>query len=522
MSATRDRAPDTEPVVPAEGFQYYRGRYWNDLDRVVRTLNERATGDPELTWMEHLRDNYGPFRHALVLNCGNGWVERDLVAKGVVASAVGVDVSDELLDQARREAAAADLPLTYVQLDTNVADFPDEDFDLVVNHAAMHHVAYIDRVTRRICQLLAPDGVFVSWDYVGPHRNQYTAVQWEHAWTANLGLAPELRQEMRYPHMPTMLVGDPTEAVHSELIVPTIQRYFRIEHHARLGGGVAYLLLTHNDAIQGRSQDDVDDAVQAVMTADAALTDAAPDTTLFAYIVARADPASLADTEVLSTWTAAEDDRERLANTSGGRYYPPTAIGAVAEALVVAEDAIVNAGPADRDAVIATTSGRTLARVLVARVHAGSAHVSEDVDEQVGAVDAVLDRDRAVGTELDHHHVRHRLTGVEVHVRRRRRTGAGRPDREEPETVAVGRSDVQDHRRRVVRHAGLTADRDHLLSSPFIGRCGALRPDLESTRRTGSMASTWPPVGPKKPITSTIRSTDVSAALREIRPSAPI
>ena len=40
-----------------------------------------------------------------------------------------------------------------------------------------------------------------------------------------------------------------------------------------------------------------------------------------------------------------------------GVYYPPTAIGAVSEALVVAEDAIANAGPADRDAVIATTSG---------------------------------------------------------------------------------------------------------------------------------------------------------------------
>ena len=355
-------------MVPAEGFEYYRGRYWNDLDRVVRTLNERATGDPDLTWMEHVRDNYGPFRHALVLNCGNGWVERDLVGKGVVASAVGVDVSDELLDQARQEAATADLPLTYVQLDTNVADFPDEQFDLVVNHAAMHHVAYIDRVTRRICELLAPDGVFVSWDYVGPHRNQYTAVQWEHAWAANLELAPELRQHMRYPHMPTMLVGDPTEAVHSELIVPTIERYFRIEHRARLGGGIAYLLLTHNDAIQGRSQDEVDEAVQAVMAADAALTDADPETTLFAYIVARADPASLDDTERLAAWTAAEDERERLAGTAGGRYYPPTAVGAVAEALVVAEDAIANAGPADRDAVIATTSGRTLVRVLATRI----------------------------------------------------------------------------------------------------------------------------------------------------------
>ncbi|MGH9134740.1 MAG: class I SAM-dependent methyltransferase, partial [Ilumatobacteraceae bacterium] len=301
---------------------------------------------------------------------GNGWVERDLVGKGVVTSAVGVDVSDDLLEQARREAATAGLPLRYERIDTNLAEFPDENFDLVVNHAAMHHVAYVDRVTRRICELLVPDGVFVSWDYVGPHRNQYTAVQWEHAWAANLALAPELRHAMRYPHMPTMLVGDPTEAVHSELIVPTIERYFRIEHHARLGGGIAYLLLTHNDAIHASDQHDIDGAIEAVMDADAALTEAHPDTTLFAYIVARADPTSLADRERLATWTAAEDDRERRAAATGGVYYPPTAIGAVAEALVVAEDAAASPAPADRDAVIATTPGRTLVRVLAARLWA--------------------------------------------------------------------------------------------------------------------------------------------------------
>jgi SAM-dependent methyltransferase len=369
MSVTRDRGPDTASIVPAEGFQYYRGRYWNDLDRVVHTLNERATGNPDVSWSEHLRDHYGPFRHALVLNCGNGWVERDLLAKGVVASAVGVDVSDELLNDARKAAATAGLPLRYLRLDTNRADFPDEDFDLVVNHAAMHHVAYVDRVTRRICELLAPGGVYVSWDYIGPHRNQYSAVQWEHAWAANLGLAPELRQDMRYPHLPTMLVDDPTEAVHSELIVPTIERYFRIEHHARVGGGIAYLLLTHNDAIHARSQDDIDGAVEAVMAADGALTDAHPETTLFAYIVARVDPSSLADHERLAEWTAEEDDRERRAATAGGVYYPPTAIGAVTEALVVAEDAVAKPGPA-RDVVLAGTPGRVLARVLASRLRA--------------------------------------------------------------------------------------------------------------------------------------------------------
>ena len=90
----------------------------------------------------------------------------------------------------------------------------------------------------------------MSWDYVGPHRNQYTAAQGEAAWRVNQSMPVEAQQVMTYPHLPTMMVGDPTEAVHSELILPTMERYFRIEHRHDLGGGVAYLLLTHDQALR--------------------------------------------------------------------------------------------------------------------------------------------------------------------------------------------------------------------------------------------------------------------------------
>lgn len=360
----------TEHVVPGAGFAYYQDKYWNDFTIVVEMLNERATGDPTTSWMHHLRDNYGPFRHALVLNCGNGWVERELLQHGVVGSALGVDVSTDLLAVARREAEQHDLPLRYAELDTNLADFPDEGFDLVVNHAAMHHVAYIDRVTRRFCELLPPDGVYVSWDYVGPHRNQYTARQWEAAWETNQRLPPHVRQSMSYPHLPTMLAGDPTEAVHSELIVPTIERYFHVEHRRDVGGGVAYLLLTHNTTLHALSPDESAAHVRTVMAADAELTAADPNTTLFSYIVARPDKSVLDDAARLAEWSASEEERERDAAANGGIYYPRTAIAALAESLAgvgVPHDAGDAITP---DAVLAHTPGRVLGRVLLARVRA--------------------------------------------------------------------------------------------------------------------------------------------------------
>ena len=226
---------------------YYRGRYWNDYDIVVRKINERICGDPALMWYEHFaKESSRTFECALILNCGNGWVERELLNSGLILRAVGIDYAEDLLAEARDAAARENLPLTYEQANVNAGTFPAQEFDLVVNHAAAHHIAAIDRVFREVCRLLPEDGWFVSFDYIGPHRNQYRPSAWEAAWQLNEKIPSALRQDLRYPHLPTMLADDPTEAIHSELIVETFHRYFTVGQFTPLGGAIAYPLLTHN------------------------------------------------------------------------------------------------------------------------------------------------------------------------------------------------------------------------------------------------------------------------------------
>lgn len=90
-------------VVNDNSDVYYAGHYWNDLKVVRDVLNRRVSGDPERTWSEHFAERAGrPFKRALILNCGNGHVERGLVSDGLVEEAVGIDYSHDLLDQARR------------------------------------------------------------------------------------------------------------------------------------------------------------------------------------------------------------------------------------------------------------------------------------------------------------------------------------------------------------------------------------------------------------------------------------
>jgi SAM-dependent methyltransferase len=314
-------------TVPPSSAPYYRDRYWNELDAVNMHLQRRATGEPLTDWIGHLAAWHGrPFAKALVLNCGNGWVERALVDRGVVAEAVGIDIAPDLLAAAR--AAAGDRPLRYHRVDVNEASFPEGGFDLVVNHAAGHHISHIDRVFRALAALLRPEGVFVSWDYVGPHRNQYPGDMWEAAHRVNIGLPAALRSPMHYPLLEEMITGDPTEAVHSELVLDVMRRYFVLEHERALGGAIAYLLLTHNPAILDRPATDIDPWVAQILDHDATFTDAAPERTLFAYVIARPGPEP--DAASLERWSAEEREREARARADGGRYYPPTA---VAEAI---------------------------------------------------------------------------------------------------------------------------------------------------------------------------------------------
>ena len=66
----------------------------------------------------------------LDLACGSGHHSLELVRQGF--SVVGADISGELIEIARREAAAQDLDATFIEGDLRELDFEDE-FDFVLN-----------------------------------------------------------------------------------------------------------------------------------------------------------------------------------------------------------------------------------------------------------------------------------------------------------------------------------------------------------------------------------------------------
>ena len=207
---------------------------------------------------------------------------------------------------------------------------------------------------RRIAGLLAPDGVFVSWDYTGPHRNQYDATQWDALHRLNDELPPPLRKRLNYPHLPTMLATDPSEAVHSELVLPTIARYFDVAHLRHLGGGLPYELLTFNDAMFDVAIDSATESAK-ILAADVIYTDLHPfERSMFSYVIAtpRRTPPSADD---LVHWTTEEQAREAAAVAAGGRYGPDTLIGSLTSRIEQLERSVA---ASDASAPVERAAGR--------------------------------------------------------------------------------------------------------------------------------------------------------------------
>ncbi len=313
----------TTVIAPSSSNVYYGGDYWNDWRTVAREIDRRVSGRPDVGYRDHFHElvDGRRFERALFLNCGDGNVERGFLQAGLIDSGVGIDISDDLIAIARE--AARGLPLRYVQLDVNQGILPHQRYDLIVNNAAGHHIAYVDRVFRALCAALSPDGFFLHCDYVGPHRNQYPHSSWAACAEVNRSLPSHARQVLRYPHMPTMLHLDPSEAVHSELLLETSARYFTTDCYRPIGGAIAYPILSHNQALRRLAPADAEPVISEVLLADLAYLHEKPESTLFAFWFGRPKHAVLHDDEQLQRWRNEENAREERARQQGGRYYPP-------------------------------------------------------------------------------------------------------------------------------------------------------------------------------------------------------
>ena len=228
------------------------GQHWGALPAIRRAINRRVTGDPELTPLEWFCRGRAPFGRALVLGCGGGQLERDLIAAGRVREVLAVDLSPRVLAHAEQAARTAGLEgIRYAQADMNRLQLDEAPFDLVLGVSAVHHCAELDPLFAAVERLLAPGGWFYLDEYVGPNRFQWTEAQLA-AVNRLLDLLPDdlvrtaggrLRRNFLRVTPDQVAAVDPSEAVHSAEILATLGRRFQILERRGYGGAALHLVL---------------------------------------------------------------------------------------------------------------------------------------------------------------------------------------------------------------------------------------------------------------------------------------
>src|SRR5262245_41784107 len=176
-------------------FQYLAERVWNTDFAAVIVDHRRSRLVAEAPEV---------FR-VLSLGCGHGGFELEIAERlgADPYQLVAVDLNSDLHAEAKARATARGLQIHWGEVDLNFVDIPENTFDVIYAHAALHHLLNLEHVFEHIARGLKPDGRFVMLDLIGKAEVLF--------WPENLEAAVELVRQMPEAYKPG--IGDPYTVV---------------------------------------------------------------------------------------------------------------------------------------------------------------------------------------------------------------------------------------------------------------------------------------------------------------------
>ena len=230
-------------------YSHYSEKYWNDLETVTKYKNKLATGNENTHWVKDILERfkeYLPFENVLVVGCGNGWLERQLCDLGIGKHFDAFDMSEKYINEAEELKESRDIDYFLDDINSMIK-IEDNKYDAVFNFAVLHHATEVDNALHKLAKCLKSTGLMFNEEYVGPARNQYSDDHLNSMLEIMSDLPEKFRSKVGFlrPPLANFRV-EPSEAIHSDLILPLIPKYFDIVYQRNLNGGVAYQLLHNN------------------------------------------------------------------------------------------------------------------------------------------------------------------------------------------------------------------------------------------------------------------------------------
>ncbi len=231
---------------------------WQDHPLIRKHINARVSGDPDENWLDYFADNYArkAFKSALNLGCGHGDLEEHAFHRGLAERFTSVDVSGDALERVRQRLPQYNLVLR--REDVNYIELQSEQYDLVSAASSLHHFTRLEHLLDQVRGSLAPGGLLLFDEFVGPSRFQWTDMQLSIINRLLRALPQRLRKDLRrgcgtkrrVHKPPTDGTGrdSPFEAARSGEIMNLVQERFRVLERRDYGGAVLHQLL---DGIAG-------------------------------------------------------------------------------------------------------------------------------------------------------------------------------------------------------------------------------------------------------------------------------
>lgn len=233
-----------------------QGWQWSRLSAISRMINRHVTGREDRDVFEWFfeqvaREQPLPLKRALVLACGQGRMERSLVARGLVEEVVALDISPRIIAVAQENARRENISTIHYRVgDMNALDV-EGPFDIVLGISAIHHCENLESLFNVIKKVLVPGGWFFLDDYVGPSRFQWPDAQVLRI-NRLLQMLPDrlvrdangmIRRGFRRATAEEVAAFDPSEAVRSADILPLLRRNLAVTACHSYGGDMLQLTL---------------------------------------------------------------------------------------------------------------------------------------------------------------------------------------------------------------------------------------------------------------------------------------
>lgn len=236
---------------------------WWDIPAVRTRWNQLVSGTASVDYHEYISQKWFKGRDslcALSLGCGTGHNELIWAGLGKFNCIDAYDLSEQRIQTAIEAAVANGYSnkINYSIGDIFGIEMQEDHYDVILVEQSLHHFSPLDKILERIRKFLKSDGYFIINEYVGPTRFQWTNRQLE-AVNGLLSVLPikyrtlwgsdTIKQKVTRPSRLRMLLGDPSEAVESERIMPLVHQMFELVEVKGYGGSILHLLfngIAHN------------------------------------------------------------------------------------------------------------------------------------------------------------------------------------------------------------------------------------------------------------------------------------